>query len=36
MTEQGDKHVIYLNASPAPHTWRTLTALGFKPFNLGP
>ena len=29
------KQVTYLNASPAPHTWRTLTALGFKPFNLG-
>jgi hypothetical protein len=24
------KHVIYLNASPAPHTWRTLTLTGWK------
>jgi hypothetical protein len=30
-----NRQVTYLNASPAPHTWRTLTALGFKPFNLG-
>ena len=29
------KHVIYLNASPAPHTWRTLQAQGFHPFNFG-
>lgn len=29
------RQVTYLNASPAPHTWRTLQALGFKPFNLG-
>ena len=29
------KHVTYLNASPAPHTWRTLTAQGFRPFNFG-
>ena len=29
------KHVTYLNASPAPHTWRTLQAQGFKPFNFG-
>jgi hypothetical protein len=29
------KHVIYLNASPAPHTWRTLQAQGFRPFNFG-
>ena len=25
------KHVTYLNASPAPHTWRIMQALGFKP-----
>jgi hypothetical protein len=29
------KHVIYLNASPAPHTWRTLQAQGFQPYNFG-
>ena len=29
------KHVTYLNASPAPHTWRTLQAQGFRPFNFG-
>ena len=29
------KHVTYLNASPAPHTWRTLQAQGFKPYNFG-
>ena len=29
------KHVIYLNASPAPHTWRTLQATGCKPYNFG-
>lgn len=29
------KHVTYLNASPAPHTWRTLTAQGFLPYNFG-
>ncbi|HEY4076167.1 MAG TPA: hypothetical protein VGM26_04465 [Rhizomicrobium sp.] len=29
------KHVTYLNASPAPHTWRTLRALGFEPYNFG-
>ena len=29
------KHVTYLNASPAPHTWRTLQALGFTPYNFG-
>jgi len=29
------KHVTYLNASPAPHTWRTLEAQGFRPFNFG-
>jgi hypothetical protein len=29
------KHVIYLNASPAPHTWPTLQAQGFSPYNFG-
>ena len=29
------KHVTYLNASPAPHTWRTLEAQGFVPYNFG-
>lgn len=29
------KHVTYLNASPAPHTWRTLQAQSFKPYNFG-
>jgi hypothetical protein len=29
------KHVVYLNASPAPHTWRTLQAQGFAPYNFG-
>lgn len=29
------KHVTYLNASPAPHTWKTLTAQGFEPYNFG-
>ncbi|HWY60984.1 MAG TPA: hypothetical protein VNW15_03705 [Rhizomicrobium sp.] len=29
------KKIIYLNASPAPHTWRTLQAQGFRPFNFG-
>lgn len=29
------KHVTYLNASPAPHTERTLEALGFTPYNFG-
>jgi hypothetical protein len=29
------KHVTYLNASPAPHTWKTLTAQGFHPYNFG-
>lgn len=29
------KHVTYLNASPAPHTWRTLQAQGFAPYNFG-
>ena len=29
------KHVIYINASPAPHTWRTLEATGWKPYNFG-
>ncbi len=29
------KHVIYLNASPAPHTWRTLTLTGWKFYDPG-
>ncbi len=29
------KHVTYLNASPAPHTWRTLQTQGFTPYNFG-
>jgi hypothetical protein len=29
------QRVIYLNASPAPHTWRTLQATGWKPYNFG-
>lgn len=29
------KHVTYLNASPAPHTWKTLTAQGFTQYNAG-
>jgi hypothetical protein len=29
------KHVTYLNASPAPHTWKTLQAQGFQPYNFG-
>lgn len=29
------KHVTYLNASPAPHTWKTLQAQGFTPYNFG-
>jgi len=29
------KHVTYLNASPAPHTERTLEALSFIPYNFG-
>jgi len=29
------KHVIYLNASPADHTVRTLEPLGWKPYNFG-
>jgi hypothetical protein len=29
------KHVTYLNASPALHTWRTLQAQGFTPYNFG-
>jgi hypothetical protein len=28
-------HITYLNASPAPHTWRTLQAQGFVPYNFG-
>ncbi len=27
------KHVTYLNASPAPHTWRTLQAQSFQPYQ---
>src|SRR3954468_3983577 len=29
------KHVTYLNASPAPHTERTLEAQNFTPYNFG-
>jgi hypothetical protein len=29
------KHVTYINASPAPETWRTLQAQGFAPYNFG-
>jgi hypothetical protein len=29
------KHVTYLNVSPAPHTWRTLQAQGFRPYGFG-
>jgi hypothetical protein len=29
------KHVTYLDASPAPHSWRTLQAQGFSPYNFG-
>jgi hypothetical protein len=29
------KHVTYLNASPAPHTWRTLTLTGWKFYDPG-
>jgi hypothetical protein len=29
------KHVIYLNSSPAQHTWRTLTLTGWKFYDLG-
>ena len=29
------KHVTYLNASPAPHTWRTLEAQNFEQYNFG-
>jgi len=29
------RHVVYLNASPAPHTWRTLQLQGFKLYNAG-
>jgi hypothetical protein len=29
------KDVTYLNASPAPHTWRILQAQGFQPYNFG-
>ena len=29
------KHVTYINVSPAPHTWRTLQAQSFVPYNFG-
>ena len=29
------RHVIYLNASPADHTVRTLESMGWKPYNFG-
>jgi hypothetical protein len=29
------KRATYLNVSPAPHTWRTLQAQGFAPYNFG-
>ena len=29
------KDVTFINASPAPHTWRTLTAQNFHPYNFG-
>ena len=29
------KHVTYINASPAPDTWRNLQASGFSPYNFG-
>jgi hypothetical protein len=29
------KHVTYVSASPAPHTWRLLQAQGFSPYNFG-
>lgn len=29
------KHVCYLNASPAPHTWKTLLAQNFEQYNFG-
>lgn len=29
------KHITYLNASPAAHTWRTLQTQGFTPYNFG-
>jgi hypothetical protein len=29
------KHVTYTNVSPAPHTWRTLEAQSFIPYNFG-
>ena len=29
------RQVTYLNISPAPHTWRTLQATGWKPYNFG-
>jgi hypothetical protein len=29
------RHVTYLNAFPAPHSWRALQAQGFAPYNFG-
>ena len=29
------RDVTYTNISPAPHTWRTLQAQGFEPYNFG-
>jgi hypothetical protein len=29
------KHVTYVNISPAPHTWETLKAQGFRQYNYG-
>ena len=29
------RNVVFINASPAPHTWRTLQTQGFHPFSLG-
>jgi hypothetical protein len=29
------RHVTYVAASPAPHTWRSLQTQGFKPYNFG-
>src|SRR5579859_3919864 len=29
------KQVTYVNAAPAPHTWRMLQAQGFSPYNFG-
>jgi hypothetical protein len=30
-----NKNATYLNATPAPHTWRTLQAQYFRPYNFG-